>query len=168
MKVTKDVMLNNASSHLLDWHGADVNELKDVLPEMTYKEAAQYLDALEGDLQHFKDLTNKLRELKDHLTIKCIPEKLDEDGMANVTVIMDDGTKRRWQTRADIRCSVLASHRQDLYHWLDEHGHESLITETVNASTLKAFLKEEMKAGRPIPTEYLSLHPYEQASLVKN
>jgi hypothetical protein len=54
--------------------------------------------------------------------------------------------------------SVIAAQKQNFFYWLRDHGHGSLITEQVHASTLKAWVKEQTEAGREVPTDLLTIY----------
>ena len=68
--------------------------------------------------------------------------------------------------KADIYASVLAVNRDAAKEWLVENGYEDLITETINASTLKAWAKEFIKKnGELPPDEIFNITPYEFVDL---
>jgi hypothetical protein len=50
---------------------------------------------------------------------------------------------------------------------MHDNGFEDLITEVVNASTLKAFIKEQLDMGNPVPDDtVIRYDPYTRASVV--
>src|SRR5690606_39367494 len=51
--------------------------------------------------------------------------------------------------------------------WLRDNGHESLVQETVNSSTFKAFIKERMKEGKEYPKDLIKVNPFSRATVVK-
>lgn len=55
----------------------------------------------------------------------------------------------------------------DLHAWLARQGAADLITETVNASSLKALLRRKMKDGVEVPPELVKISPYTYAAIVK-
>lgn len=55
----------------------------------------------------------------------------------------------------------------DLHAWLARQGAADLITETVNASSLKALLRRKMKDGVEVPPELVKVSPYTYAAIVK-
>lgn len=44
-------------------------------------------------------------------------------------------------------------------------GHIPQVVETVHASTLKAFVKEQLAAGRAVPFDLFAIHPFNRARL---
>lgn len=99
----------------------------------------------------------------EELTKKEIPEAMDEDGISNVKI---DGVGRV-ALRGEVYTSILAENRDAAYQWLRDTGRESLITETVNASTLKAAAKEWLKNGEEIPAEFIKVTPITVAVLTR-
>jgi hypothetical protein len=69
---------------------------------------------------------------------------LEAAGFSKVTT--EAGTFYR---RDDLYAST--EDKSAAYAWLREHGHGALITETVNARTLTAFVKECQEAGKEVP-----------------
>lgn len=55
----------------------------------------------------------------------------------------------------------------NLNEWLARQGAADLITETVNASSLKALLRRKIKDGVEIPAELVKISPYTYAAIVK-
>ena len=110
-----------------------------------------------------KALTTALQKRMDVLSLTVLPELLEEQGIESMVV----AGLGRVQVTADIRCSVLADNRVKLEKWLTDNGHESLIGSTVNASTLKAFIKEMIKNKESWPTDIVKVEPYYRTSIVK-
>jgi len=114
-----------------------------------------------------KDLKEQLSGLNmaiDRLSINEIPDLMDELGFENLKV---EGVGRI-SCRSDLRIHVPAAQREALYEWLENTGNESLIASTVNASTLKAFVKESIKRGTDIPDDLINVTPYSRAVITKS
>lgn len=99
----------------------------------------------------------------EHLTRVLLPEAMDEDGVSNISI---DGVGRI-TLRGEVFASIRADNREAAYEWLRDTGRGSLISETVNASTLKAAVKEWLKQGEEIP-EVISVTPVTVAVLTKS
>jgi len=97
------------------------------------------------------------------ITRIAIPEKFTEEGIKNMNV---DGVGRVG-LRADIYASVKAGAKADAYQWLSDIGSQDLIQPAVAPSTLKAFLKDRIKAGLDIPEEFFNCTPYQMATITK-
>ena len=73
-----------------------------------------------------------------------------------------DGIKIRMET--EIFATIPAANKQTAIAWLREHGMGSLVTETVNGSTLKATAKAMMIDGRDLPADIFKVS---SSSIVK-
>lgn len=137
----------------------------------------QYIKMFENN--DIVELANKLRGLKDlkeaqeadlkdtNMAIEAItkvllPQKMDEQGIQNVKI---DGVGRIG-LRGEVYASILAENRELAYDWLRSTGRASLITNTVNPSTLKACAKEWIKNGEEIP-EFIKITPVTIATLTR-
>ena len=56
---------------------------------------------------------------------------------------------------------------QALAKRLTEDGTEAMSVETVHASTLKAFVREELEKGNAVPFDLFGVHPYSYAKVIK-
>lgn len=100
----------------------------------------------------------------DDLRLKAIPGKLEDMGLDNVKI---KGVGRISVT-TDAYVSVVSGKKEALFDWLKEHDQESLITEVVNSSTLKAWYKEQIKEGNEVPDgEIINFTPFDRASVTK-
>lgn len=129
---------------------------------VTLTEMAQELVELKDWLERATRVKAELQKAHDFLTIVIIPEKMDEADVNSMN-INDVG---RLQLTHDIRCSVLAKNKIALKAWLTENGHESMVSETINSSTLKAWTKEQIKLGEAYPSELIKAEPYSRATVV--
>ncbi len=100
----------------------------------------------------------------DFISIFVLPSKMEDAGLENARF---EGIGRV-SLRGDMQCSTKKGQGPVLLQWLEEHDHEDLIKPGVNPSTLKAFIKEQLEAGKEIPDELLNLYPYTRAVITKN
>lgn len=99
----------------------------------------------------------------DYLRLSLIPKIFEDRGIANMK-IADVG---RVNLTADIYASIPADKREEAYQWLSDTGHGDLIGSTVNASTLKAFLKGQLLKGEELPEGLFKVTPFTRASITK-
>lgn len=125
----------------------------------------KYIKDARDELDAAKKVVSKLQEEYDVLTIDYMPERMDEEDVQNITV-PDVG---RLQLAPGIRCSCPEKNRGALYAWMKDNGHASLVTSTINSSTLSGFVREQMKLGKDgsYPKDILKILPYSRATVVK-
>lgn len=124
--------------------------------------AAEY-KAIKEALEEAGEVKTILQKISDSYSKHILPARMEEEGIETVRI---EGIGRL-QTKSDIYCNCPAPNREALQDWLVDHGHGSLISQSVNASTLKAFIKEQMKEGNPVPDDLLNIEPYSMAVIVK-
>ncbi len=101
------------------------------------------------------------------LTRSIIPERFDKDQIQNITVILPDGSKKQMLVLSQVSVKTPPENKLALWEWLREHDAAELITETVNSSTLAAYIREQMKEGEEYPSDLLEISTYDTASLRK-
>lgn len=129
----------------------------------SYAELAQRLAELRDQISSKEAEVSLLKEEREILQKKVLPEKMGADGMQNVTV---KGVGRL-SIRPDMQVSVLAENRTLLQRWLKDNGFGELVVETINSSTLKAFVKEQVNEGNDLPFDLINIHAFEQVTLTK-
>lgn len=137
---------------------------EDIYPEyslMSVTELVQVMAALENEIEKQSQISKALNVRYDHLRLRVIPDRCEVEGIDGLRV---KGTGTLVLT-SDIYASIVGGRKQDAYDWLRENNHEDLIVETVNASTLKSFLRTKLKAGDEIPEELFKVTPYTRASI---
>lgn len=135
------------------------------LDAMKLPELAKLLKEVKEEYARVNKLKASTYKYLQHISIGIIPDKMAEIGVKNIT--FDEGF--RMQLRTDAYCTVNEEQRPRLYAWLEEHGVlEDLKSETINASTLKAYVKELDENCEDLPPEdSITYTPYTQASVVK-
>ncbi len=140
-----------------------MNNYSDDLREMNVVQLA-------GELRKLKELKESMEEdLKEtnkyieEITKHILPEKMDDQGISNIKI---DGVGRI-TLRGEVYASILAANRDAAYQWLRDTGRASLISNTVNASSLKAACKEWLKNGEEIPEELIKVTPVTVAVLTR-
>ena len=85
----------------------------------------------------------------DQLKLKEVPDLMIEMELRTFTV---EGVGRV-QVSGDVYASISAEKREEAYKWLRDNNYGDMIQETVNASSLKAWLKEGIQSGRATPED---------------
>lgn len=120
-----------------------------------------------------KTLQNKALDLKaaaaevkiplDDLRLRKIPELMQHLEVKTATF---QGLGRV-QTAPDLYASTKKGKKPDAMQWLRDCGYEGMITETYNASSLKALFRRQLTEGVDIPDEIFNVTPFIRASIVK-
>lgn len=129
---------------------------------MNLMELAYAMEGAKRVQEYAAEVKNWAEAQLDALRLGLIPEKMDETGVESVTY----EELGRLGLTGDLYVSVKEGARDPFHAWLHKHKLGDLITDTINSSTLKAFVKGRMQAGKEIP-EYLNVTPYSRASITK-
>ena len=137
---------------------------------MSYKELAETFKKMKDANAEADNELKKQKEIFDILRLKVIPEKLDNEGMSSINI---KGVGRLGVT-LDMNVSVLAENRDRFYEWLEESGHGGIIKPYAQPSTVKAFVKEEVKLAAEerrepdLPQDLVDWTPFYRASVTKS
>jgi len=124
-----------------------MNDLTGLIEEM--KELDSEITALE-------DTKKPLQKRYDELRLELIPSAMAEEDITSLT-----GGFGRCTLTSDLYVS--APDKAALHEWLESSGNGDLIQPTVNAQTLKAFCKEQLKNDAEFPDGLLKLTPFSRA-----
>jgi hypothetical protein len=114
-------------------------------------------DAAEMELKEANDEHDVLR-------FELIPSKMEEDGVEKISY---EGIGRV-QLAADIRLQCAAAQKPGFLQWCRKNKLEDLWKMDINSSTLKAFIKARIKAGKELPPDDLvKVEPITRASITK-
>ena len=127
-------------------------------------ELATELSVLKSRKDEIGEVEKVINIRIEEITKQLLPEAMDDEGVSNISI---EGVGRI-TLRGEVYCSILADNREAAYNWLRDTGRGSLITETVNASTLKAAAKAWLKRGEEIPESLIKITAISVAVLTKN
>lgn len=126
-------------------------------------------NALEG----YSAVKAELEKAADHLRFNRLPEIMASENVS--TFKTTEG--HRITLQSDMHATLPVEYRPVAHEWLRDTGHGDLIVESVNASTLKAFIKRAVLAGEnaEFPTvkkdgadvPVFSYTPYTRAQLTR-
>ena len=130
---------------------------------LTLKDLAKKYVEIKEKLNDAKNKKTVLQKEFDHIRLNLIPDIMDEEDIKNVTYD-EIGTLI---LTSDIYASIPADQRDNAYTWLKENKHGGLIKDAINAQTLKAFLKGQIKKGIELPVKFFKITPFTRASIKK-
>ena len=142
---------------------SEENEFYPEYNDFTLVQLAQSQVDVKAEIDKLKAEASMWQKRFDHLRLHRIPEKMEETGIVNVKL---DGIGKL-STRGEIYASIIADKKEEAYGWLEDNGHGAMIKGTVNAGTLKAFLKEQMREGHVFPDDLFKVTPYTMAVITK-
>lgn len=109
---------------------------------------------------HLKEMLETVEEDKRQLNLRYddIRKRLLPEAMQAAGLVGPDGkgafthaSGAKVHLRAEIYANVAKANEQAFFTWLRENGHGGLIKETVPAQTVKAFARELLEEGQPLP-----------------
>jgi len=121
------------------------------------------LDSLVSEMLDLKSNAEELDAL-----LKSVRAKYDEirqrrlpDLMQQLGMVSPDGkgsfthgsSGAKVHLRLEVYAHVRKEAEEEFFTWLKENGHGGLIRETVNAQTLKAWAKDRVRDGDPLPPQ---------------
>ena len=96
--------------------------------------------------------TKKINIAKDKVSYDVVPEKFLEEGVKTITTLSGH------RVTVSNQLSVKILEKEAGYQWLKDNGLEALIKPTVNASSLKAAIKDMMEnENKQPPTDVFSV-----------
>lgn len=145
---------------------AVIDEFREEAFQLGYSDLASMIKDIKAKMEYHNSEQSRYRKFFDALTTQVVPEKMAEDDMQGVKLSNGQG---RIELRPNAFCSVAAGQGAALQDWLKENGYEDIIKETVNASTLKSFVKDLIASGQDTPPEEIvNYTPYVRATVVKS
>jgi hypothetical protein len=137
-------------------------ETHEVLSTTDHVEVIKHFDHMRKAVERIKIAREAIQEITDRLSKEQIPdlfrlvrERTGEKPPFKIEGVGSVNVSNKYS------CTILD--KDAGYNWLRKNGHEGLITETVNASTLSAFAKELIEVeGKELPPELFKtgLNPY--------
>lgn len=141
----------------------EMDKFYDEMEGKTIFELTTAMNQLRIELDAASAVKTLLQKKYDALRLNLVPPAMDDN---NVTTMSVDGVGRVGLT-ADVYVSVLAENRLALHKWLRDNNHADLIKETVNAGTLKAFIKASIKKGETFPEDIIKVTPFSRVTIAK-
>ena len=141
----------------------DRDSMKAEMAGLSLKDMAMRIKDLKNQIEDLAKQKAHLQAQYDFLTIEYVPDQMENIGIDTAKI---DGIGRL-QLSSDIYCTVPAGNVDALKEWFKERGLGSFINETINSSTLKAYVKGQMQNGKEYPKDLLKITPFSRATVVK-
>ncbi len=119
---------------------------------------------LEASKDELEEQLKSVNRSLDELRLKKIPELMETLELRNATF----AGVGRVQLASDLYASTREGQKEAAMQWLRDCGYEGMITETYNASSLKALFRRQMADGVTPPEDIFSVTPFIRASIVKS
>lgn len=164
MKVATLEALDRVCQGLVHVAGMVRNDTTLALATNDHVEVIKHYNHLRLAAESIKESREAIQEISDRLSKEQVPDVMRAAGVKTITV---EGVGRVTVSHR-FSCSMLD--KDEGFGWLRSNGHGSLITETVNSSTLSAFAKDMLEAhGTELPTEIFKVgtSPYTSITKVK-
>lgn len=123
------------------------------------------MDELRGWVDGIKKHSALFTKMYDRIRFTQLPDSMTDAEIANISV---EGIGRVSLTDD---MAVTVADKVALLAWLEENGLEDLVTESVNAQTLTAFVKRRIREAaatkKPpeLPMEILTIRPFTRATI---
>jgi hypothetical protein len=162
MKAETIERLNYVCQYFVDLVGAIRADTDEAVATHDHIAVIKHYDQLRKATDQIKEAREALSQIRDKLSYEQVPEVMREHDVRTITV---EGVGRvslsdRWS------CSMLDKYAG--MDWLRGNGHDDLIIETVNSSTLGAFarnLTEEQ--GTELPSDLFKTSVMTYTSITK-
>lgn len=144
-------------------------------PEVPVPAITENVSALVDELilvdEQIAGLEDQLKPLKaqrEDLKKRRLPDAMQASGIVDKTGHgkVSHSSGATVYLKVNVLTSIKAENKDEVYTWLKLEGHDDLIQETINPQTLKAFVKERIEHGEPIPPG-ISTHVETEAVLNK-
>lgn len=136
---------------------------KDILSQKSVVDIAKIQYAVNEALEAADRLKKELQKCFDFVRYVATPEAMDKAEIENVRV---EGVGTVYLT-SDYNISIVKDQKEVAYDWLTENGHEDVIIETVNSSTLKSIIKKHLAVGDELPEGVFNVNPFTRAQIKK-
>lgn len=133
-----------------------------------------------SDQTQLLELVKKMRAIEERKAVleeqlTSINKDLDDLRLKQIPQLMETLEIRtctfagigRVQLAADIYASTKAGQKDRAMQWLRDCGYPDMISETYNASSIKALFRRQLAEGIEIPSDIFSVTPFTRASIVK-
>lgn len=127
------------------------------------REIAARMKSLQAEKDNLEKQLAAVNIELDDIRVRKIPTMMESLGLKNVTF---EGLGRI-QLASDLYLSTKEGKKEEAMQWLRDMGHEGMITESYNASSMKALVRRLLVDGAEVPENLFNITPFTRASIVK-
>jgi hypothetical protein len=143
---------------------------KPTIPEMEARfdmwgslDLAAEMNEIRAIKEELETALKYINTLYDYVRINKLPKQMEEEGIESLTLF----NVGRVNLTGDMYVLCPKENKSRLHQYLMDIGKGDLITEVVNASSLKAAVKEMIKKGEELPEGLLKITPFTRAVITK-
>lgn len=123
----------------------------------------QEMEKVKAEIDAEDEILGAMKARYEHLTAFRIPRAIEAEGLKNFRLASGRGVT----VEARLFVSVPAENKEALYAFLRDSGNGGMITETINANTLKSAVRKALADGEDFPFEILKLTTVPTAKFFK-
>lgn len=162
MRSTTLGFLHQVCADMVQLAGFVRQDTNDVVATDDHIAIITHYDKIRIAREQIKTAREALEQIEDNLSKEIIPTVMKNHGVKTITI---EGVGR---CTVSYRYSCSLLDREAGFKWLRDTGNESLITETVNSSTLSAFAKNRIEEeGKDMPDEIFKVGTAPYTSITK-
>jgi hypothetical protein len=121
---------------------------------LTAVQLGQVMENLAGEIDEIEENLKVKKAKLEHLKVHILPENMEKEGLQNFRLASGRGITIEQR----LQVSTVGEHKEAFFQWLKDSGNGALVTENVNANTLKSFIKGCLERAEEYPTEMVRVH----------
>lgn len=118
---------------------------------------SQYMNDKDELEARLKEINKRLTYIRNHV----IPDLFEDQNLSSAKV---DGVGSI-SVRGDLY--VMLKDKDAGMDWFRDNDHGDLVYSTINPSTLRAFVKEQVREGNELPADIFDIRPFSRATLTR-
>jgi hypothetical protein len=111
------------------------------------------MEALRNILDRLKDLKTTMEKAYDKFVSYTMPQAMETEGIKSFKLPSGKGIRVQDETYV----SMLVDNFPQMKTWLQDHGEDGIIKETIHPSTLKSFIIGKVGAGEEYPSDLVNI-----------
>lgn len=121
---------------------------------LTLDESVEVMNKLGDELERCREVATGLQKSYDFLRRVIVPRRFEE---LNLTSSKFTNINRGVRIQDELFVSVAEGQQSSVQEWFVDHGEADMIKQTINPSTLKAYVSRVLKEGGEYPSDFLKI-----------